>query len=487
MKISVNTSSKKELFNDLKIKFMLLASIIGTAILLIIFIAIFAAQYGDMQLSIKDSLFTTIEDFKSNSGAGSEFNDFDTRNHCILLVERNGIIVIKQHFDGYTPTEQSQIINIVINTDNERVTIGKRHFQILKESTSNYVFDETVYAIYDYTMEYNSIMIMVIAFSCSIILSAWLFSLIGWLFAKHAVKPVEYAFHNQKELVTNVSHELKTPLTVLATNINLAKGSLTAKNAEAKSWLDSSAAQIEKMNKLILEMLELSKFTSVFYNPNFEKINLSDFLESTLLSFEATCYFKKITLETKIEKDVWCYVDKNSLERLLSILCDNAIKYTPEDGKIRAGLVRQKKKVTLTISNTGEGISEENIKHIFERFYKVSTDVEQSKSFGLGLSIARSIAQSMGGEISCESEPNKYTAFTVTLPLEKKKNQGEVNQKRLSERKKNAKALAETKSQTDAKKVKSKHKRRALTSSESENNFIETETRQIESDDELQK
>ena len=166
MKISVNTSSKKELFNDLKIKFMLLASIIGTAILLIIFIAIFAAQYGDMQLSIKDSLFTTIEDFKSNSGAGSEFDDFDTRNHCILLVERNGIIVIKQHFDGYTPTEQSQIINIVINTDNERVTIGKRHFQILKESTSNYVFDETVYAIYDYTMEYNSIMIMVIAFSC---------------------------------------------------------------------------------------------------------------------------------------------------------------------------------------------------------------------------------------------------------------------------------------------------------------------------------
>ena len=93
----------------------------------------------------------------------------------------------------------------------------------------------------------------------------------------------------------------------------------------------------------------------------------------------------------------------------------------------------------------------------------------------------------MGGEISCESEPNKYTAFTVTLPLEKKKNQGEVNQKRLSERKKDAKALAETKSQTDAKKVKSKHKRRALTSSESENNFIETETRQIESDDELQK
>ena len=143
--------------------------------------------------------------------------------------------------------------------------------------------------------------------------------------------------------------------------------------------------------------------------------------------------------------------------------------------------------MTLTISNTGEGISEENIKHIFERFYKVSTDVEQSKSFGLGLSIARSIAQSMGGEISCESEPNKYTAFTVTLPLEKKKNQGEVNQKRLSERKKDAKALAETKSQTDAKKVKSKHKRRALTSSESENNFIEKETRQIENDDELQK
>ena len=159
MKISVNTSSKKELFNDLKIKFMLLASVIGTAILLIIFIAIFSAQYGDMHLNIKESLYSTIDDFKNFSGAGSEFDDFDARNHCILLVERNGVIVIKQHFDGYTQTEQSQIINVVTNTDKTKVTIGKRHFQILKASSSNFVFDETVYAIYDYTMEYNSIMI----------------------------------------------------------------------------------------------------------------------------------------------------------------------------------------------------------------------------------------------------------------------------------------------------------------------------------------
>lgn len=484
MKISVNTSSKKELFNDLKIKFMLLASVIGTAILLIIFIAIFSAQYGDMHLNIKESLYSTIDDFKNFSGAGSEFDDFDARNHCILLVERNGVIVIKQHFDGYTQTEQSQIINVVTNTDKTKVTIGKRHFQILKASSSNFVFDETVYAIYDYTMEYNSIMVMVIAFSCSIVLSAWLFSLIGWLFAKHAVKPVEYAFQNQKELVTNVSHELKTPLTVLATNINLAKGSLTAKNAEAKSWLDSSAAQIEKMNKLILEMLELSKFTSVFYNPNLEKINLSDFLESTLLSFEATCYYKKITLETKIEKDVWCYVDKNSLERLLSILCDNAIKYTPEDGKIRAGLVKQKKKVVITVSNTGKGISKENLKHIFERFYKVSTDVEQSKSFGLGLSIARSIAESMGGEISCESETDKYTAFIVSLPLERKKTEAYANQKR--QLKQNADEQSDDiKSQTDAGRKKSLFKSKSSKKQESKNGSIEADMTQ-KNDDERQ-
>ena len=437
-----------------------------------------------MHLNIKESLYSTIDDFKNFSGAGSEFDDFDARNHCILLVERNGVIVIKQHFDGYTQTEQSQIINVVTNTDKTKVTIGKRHFQILKASSSNFVFDETVYAIYDYTMEYNSIMIMVIAFSCSIVLSAWLFSLIGWLFAKHAVKPVEYAFHNQKELVTNVSHELKTPLTVLATNINLAKGSLTAKNAEAKSWLDSSAAQIDKMNKLILEMLELSKFTSVFYNPNLEKINLSDFLESTLLSFEATCYYKKITLETKIEKDVWCYVDKNSLERLLSILCDNAIKYTPEDGKIRAGLVKQKKKVVITVSNTGKGISKENLKHIFERFYKVSTDVEQSKSFGLGLSIARSIAESMGGEISCQSETDKYTAFIVSLPLERKKTEAYANQKR--QLKQNADEQSDDiKSQTDAGRKKSLFKSKSSKKQESKNGSIEADTTQ-KNDDERQ-
>ena len=418
MTISVNTSSKKELFNDLKIKFMLLASIIGTAILLIIFIAIFAAQYGDMQLSIKDSLFTTIEDFKSNSGAGSEFDDFDTRNHCILLVERNGIIVIKQHFDGYTPTEQSQIINIVINTDNERVAIGKRHFQILKESTSNYVFDETVYAIYDYTMEYNSIMIMVIAFSCSIILSAWLFSLIGWLFAKHAVKPVEYAFHNQKELVTNVSHELKTPLAIIGANMYLIKSDPGATVAENEHWIENVDAQLARMSALITDMLELFRADSQTTGVKTEE-NLSEMLDGILLSFEARCFEKNIELTQHISPAITLNCYAKQMERLFNILMDNALKYTPEKGRIDVEMKSDKRGVNAVFTNYGTGIAKEHLTKIFDRFYRVDNARTQSAaagSFGLGLSLAKNIVMNHDGEIECDSDGSTYTKFIVRLP-----------------------------------------------------------------------
>ena len=175
------------------------------------------------------------------------------------------------------------------------------------------------------------------------------------------------------------------------------------------------------MNHLVYEMLELSKFQSEFYKPDKKLINLSEYLESTLLSFEATCFEKNITLETKIENDIYFMADTASLDKLLSILCDNAIKYVNVGGKIRAGLERNKKTIKLTVSNTGDGITEENLTHIFERFYKVTNEESEKKSFGLGLSIAKSIVDTMNGKIECKSESGKYTMFVITLNGETKK------------------------------------------------------------------
>lgn len=414
------SNDNSELFGDLKYKFMLLCSAIGTGILLVIFTVVFGIAYGNMTRNVKDSLNRTISDYQISGGFGREFKNFDGMTNCIVIVKRDGIVVEKKRLEPYTPNEQAQIINKVLNTKREKIEIGSRHFWIQKARTNNPVSDEIVYAVCDYSADHRAIITLVVTFGIVTVACVWLFALLGWLFARKAVKPVENAFNNQKELVANVSHELKTPLTVIATDLNLISDSLSD-NPDAKKWLTSSNQQIEKMNHLVFEMLELSKFQSAFYQPDKKLINLSEYLESTLLSFEATCFEKNITLETKIENDIYFMVDTASLDKLLSILCDNAIKYVNVGGKIRAGLERNKKTIRLTISNTGNGISAENQMHIFERFYKVTNEESEKKSFGLGLSIAKSIVDTMDGKIECQSEEGKYTMFTITLFGEAKK------------------------------------------------------------------
>lgn len=412
--------NKSELFNDLKYKFMIICSAIGTGILLLILTVIFGVAYANMTKTVADSLNHTIEDYKTSGGFGHEFATFGTITNCIVIVERNNVVVEKKRLEPYTAEEQAQIINNVLNTSKEKIKIGSRHFWIKKTTIDNPIYDETVYAVYDYSAEYRAIITLVIAFSSVALICIWLFALLGWLFARKAVQPVEKAFNNQKELVANVSHELKTPLTVIATDLNLINDALS-ENTEAKKWINSSNLQIDKMNHLVYEMLELSKFQSEFYKPDKKLINLSEYLESTLLSFEATCFEKNITLETKIENDIYFMADTASLDKLLSILCDNAIKYVNVGGKIRAGLERNKKTIKLTVSNTGDGITEENLTHIFERFYKVTNEESEKKSFGLGLSIAKSIVDTMNGKIECKSESGKYTMFVITLNGETKK------------------------------------------------------------------
>lgn len=436
-----SSENKNEIFNDLKYKFMLICSAIGTGILLVLLTVIFCVAYANMTKTVKDSLNLTIEDYKTSGGFGHEFQDFGTVTNCIVIVERNNVVVEKKRLEPYTPEEQAKIINCVLNTSKNKINIGSRHFWIQKATIDNPVYDETVYAVYDYSAEYRAMITLVISFSAVAFVCIWLFALLGWLFARKAVKPVEKAFSNQKELVANVSHELKTPLTVISTDLNLISDALSD-NQEAKKWINSSNQQIDKMNHLVYEMLELSKFQSEFYKPDKKLINLSEYLEATLLSFEATCFEKNITLETKIEKDIYYMAETASLDKLLSILCDNAIKYVNVGGKIRAGLERNKKIVKLTVSNTGDGIEEENLSHIFERFYKVTNEESEKKSFGLGLSIAKSIVDTMDGKIECKSEVGKYTMFVITLSGEVKIDK-ERKKKQLTERSEKDKSSAE--------------------------------------------
>lgn len=239
-----------------------------------------------------------------------------------------------------------------------------------------------------------------------------------YFYAKKAILPVKQSFEKQRELIANASHELKTPLTIVRTNLELIESDPTSTVEENKKWLESAQYQVERMHSLILDMLDLTKIDATALTVEREPIVINDVIEGMMLSFEAICYEKLIDLTYIADEPVKVNANKAEIEKLAGILLDNAIKYTPDKGKITVEIQRQRRNAVLKFYNTGEGISQENLTNIFDRFFKVdASHKETSNSFGLGLSIAKSITQSMKGSIVCESEVGKYTRFIVELPL----------------------------------------------------------------------
>lgn len=276
----------------------------------------------------------------------------------------------------------------------------------------------TKYTIIDCSKSYNYLNIMSITLTCICIVGMLIIFLFYYYFAKHAIEPVKQSFLRQQELIANASHELKTPLTVARTNLELIQSDPSSTVEDNRKWLESAAYQLGRMQSLILDMLELTKYESNKINTQREDLIINDIVEGMTLSFEAICYEKSITLDYIADENIKVSASTAEIEKIVGILLDNAIKYTPQNGKMTLQLQKTRRYAVITLTNTGEGIPQEKIDHIFDRFYKVdSSHKDTGNSFGLGLSIAKSIVDSLKGKIKCESQLGEYTRFTVELPL----------------------------------------------------------------------
>ncbi len=235
----------------------------------------------------------------------------------------------------------------------------------------------------------------------SVILSFWL------------VRPVKETFEKQKRFISDASHELKTPLAVISANTDVLEGEI----GENK-WLSYIRTESQRMSELVNELLCLARLDDKSgYMVEMRELNLSELVLMTALPFESTVFEMGKTLETEVQPDIQCRGDESSLKHILTILIDNAVKYSDEHGTIRVSLVRQSGKTVLEVYNTGEGIKPENLGKIFERFFR-QDESHNSKSggYGLGLAIAKASVETHGGKIAVQSEYGKWVRFTVTLP-----------------------------------------------------------------------
>lgn len=240
--------------------------------------------------------------------------------------------------------------------------------------------------------------------------------LLSLLLSKWAVITIEDAWNRQRVFFSNASHDLKTPLTVINANLDVITSNPDDTAAKQGKWFGYIRCEAEKMSRLINEMLYLSREERTDNPPVMAELDLSEAAEGACLAMEALAFERGKVICSDIDSGITVKGDREGLVRMTNILIDNAVNHSSEHSDINVSLKKSRKnKVKLSVSNKGTPIPPEELERIFDRYYR--TDASRSSSaggFGLGLAIAKTIAEKHGGSITAESGENR-TAFTVTL------------------------------------------------------------------------
>ena len=235
------------------------------------------------------------------------------------------------------------------------------------------------------------------------------------LLAFWAVRPVEEAWKRQKQFVSDASHELKTPLTVIMTNAELLQ-SPEYDAAARQRFGDNILTMARQMRGLVENLLELARVDNGAVAQQSAEVDLSALCEAAALPFEPLYFERGLTLRTDIEPGVTVRGSGSYLRQAVEILLDNAGKYADPDTEVTLRLVRNGRNCVLSVADHGAPISPEDMKHLFERFYRADKARSRDGSFGLGLSIARKIAEAHRGKIRAESAGGLNT-FYIILPV----------------------------------------------------------------------
>ena len=241
------------------------------------------------------------------------------------------------------------------------------------------------------------------------------------LLSKWIVKPVETAWAGQKRFIADASHDLQAPLTVILANMSILLQSPDATINEERQWVENTQKEASHMQGLVSELLELSCLENAEDNgvrQYDEVVDVGEMVERECLAFDAVALETGYIFEYGIEDGV--FVDGNAaqLAKMIRTLLDNAFKYARS--RVEVNMERAGRFVEIEIANDGDGISDEDIEHVFERFYRADKARTPGGGHGLGLPIAKQVAVNHGGDITCESGPAR-TVFTVKLPTSRKK------------------------------------------------------------------
>lgn len=234
----------------------------------------------------------------------------------------------------------------------------------------------------------------------------------AWVLSGFIVRPVKDAFVKQKRFISDAGHELKTPIAVIGANLDV----LLADHGDSK-WLRYIKAENERMGQLVQGLLSLARSDSERGRPERTAFDFSLAVENAVLPFESIAFEQGKSLSLAVKPQMTCLGDERQVRQVVMILVDNAIKNSERAAQIRVTACPEGRNNVVRVHNTGQGIQKEDFEKIFERFYRGDESrARATGGYGLGLPIARAIAQAHGGSVSVASKYGEWAEFTFCIP-----------------------------------------------------------------------
>ena len=229
--------------------------------------------------------------------------------------------------------------------------------------------------------------------------------------SNRVVKPVSDSYDKQKEFITNAGHEIKTPLATISADL-----AVLEMDGIQNEWTDDISNQTKRLAHLTNDLIFLAKMEEQNKKEQMIEFPISDVIEECASSFEARALMENKTYLLDIEPNCTYTGNSKSIEQLISILLDNALKYSPENGKVFLSFHKKNKGYQLIVYNTAESVKKENLVHLFDRFYRQDTSHNsQTGGYGIGLSIAQAIVQGHKGKIVASTDDEKSLQMIITL------------------------------------------------------------------------
>lgn len=416
-----------------------LALIFGIALVIIAAISVFIARKITRPvreiIEVSTDLANHKYDSRIHGKISGELQDLSISVNTLAESLETQMFEIKQNEQRLNAIVQNLVSGVMlINVDKQVIMTNRTMYQILGETEitgkpfyeviKSFALSQLIEATFETkTIQQKEI---ILYFPREMILDASVSPILGEngeitgiILLLHDITQIRHLENVRSEFVTNVSHELKTPVTALKGFAETLLDGAMYDEVLLKKFLTIIKEESDRLHRLIMDILALSRIEQNPVAENVELVDVDEVIEQSARTiFEmATEKNIRVTIPEKTSASVMIETDRDKLQQIVINLLSNAINYTPVDGKVEVKLIEQEAEVIIEVTDNGIGIPAKDIDRVFERFYRVDkARSRHSGGTGLGLSIVKHLVENCGGRIEVESQEEVGSSFRVTLP-----------------------------------------------------------------------